>query len=189
MSSHHIVREKQEPALLVLGLANFTDELLGQLLEWSPTVMVTADTAEQLNAMGIKVDVVIEGDNAELQSDIKTIPAKGDSLAVAALQYLIGNKYPAVNIITDEFAVGDYLPYISNINIVIYHKGQKIYPVHNGFSKWKPAGETINVLNNTGRLNVTGLDPINESEYTTTHDGFFTLQFDAPFLLISESIL
>ena len=46
MSSHHIVREKQEPALLVLGLDDFPDELLGQLLEWSPTVIVTADTVE-----------------------------------------------------------------------------------------------------------------------------------------------
>ena len=41
MSSHHIVREKQEPALLVLGLNNFSTELLGQLLEWNPTVITT----------------------------------------------------------------------------------------------------------------------------------------------------
>ncbi|MFD2144372.1 hypothetical protein [Mucilaginibacter antarcticus] len=39
MSSHHIVREKQEPALLVLGLDGFDEEQLGQLLEWSPTLM------------------------------------------------------------------------------------------------------------------------------------------------------
>jgi len=55
MSSHHVVREKQEPALLVLGLGNFPDELLGQLLEWSPTVIATPQTAEELVVKGIKV--------------------------------------------------------------------------------------------------------------------------------------
>ncbi len=59
MSSHHIVREKQEPALLVLGLDSFSDELLGQLLEWSPTVIVTELTAERINAYGIKIDWII----------------------------------------------------------------------------------------------------------------------------------
>jgi thiamine pyrophosphokinase len=59
MSSHHIVREKQEPALLVLGMDNFSDELLGQLLEWSPTVIATEIMAEKLNANGIKIDCVI----------------------------------------------------------------------------------------------------------------------------------
>ena len=56
MSSHHVVREKQEPALLVLGLDGFDDELLGQLLEWSPTVITTQQIAERLNAYGIKID-------------------------------------------------------------------------------------------------------------------------------------
>ncbi|RZK41505.1 MAG: thiamine pyrophosphokinase, partial [Pedobacter sp.] len=40
MSSHHIVREKQEPALYIHQLGNFDEEKLGQLLEWSPTVLV-----------------------------------------------------------------------------------------------------------------------------------------------------
>jgi thiamine pyrophosphokinase len=189
VSSHHIVREKQEPALLVLGLDNFTDELLGQLLEWSPTVVVTADTAEQLNAMGIKVDVIIDADNAELQSDVKTIAAKGGNLTQAALTYLTDNSYPAVNIVTDSFLVADYLPYISKINIVVYHVGQKIYAVHSGFNKWKPAGEAISIIGNAGNLQVGGLDQVSESEYLTTADGFFSLQFEQPYLLIAERIL
>jgi thiamine pyrophosphokinase len=189
MSSHHIVREKQEPALLVLGLDNFTDELLGQLLEWSPTVVVTADTAEQLNAMGIKVDVVINADNSDLQSDIKTIAALGGNLTRAALAFLTDDGYPAVNIVTDEFLVDDYLPYISRINIVVYHAGQKIYPVHSGFNKWKPADEAVSIMGVAKNLQVSGLNQISESEYTTTTDGFFSLHFEQPYLLIAESIL
>ncbi len=189
MSSHHIVREKQEPALLVLGLDNFTDELLGQLLEWSPTVVVTADTAERLNAMGIKVDVVIGTNNEQLQSDIKTITVKEDKPETVALKYLIENKYPAVNVVCDEFLVEDYLPYVDKLDIVVYHDGEKIYAVHNGFSKWKPAGDAINIISKANNLQVSGLESISESRYITTHDGFFTLQFAEPYLLISESKL
>jgi thiamine pyrophosphokinase len=59
MSSHHIVREKQEPALLVLSLTDFSFELLGQLLEWSPTLIAITETAIQLHENQIKVDWLI----------------------------------------------------------------------------------------------------------------------------------
>lgn len=47
MSSHHIVREKQEPALLIMDLNGFNDEHLGQLLEWNPTVLVNEPFMKQ----------------------------------------------------------------------------------------------------------------------------------------------
>lgn len=191
MSSHHIVREKQEPALLVLGLNSFADELLGQLLEWSPTVMVTPDTAEQVDAMGIKLDVVIDPDayTEHIQSDIKTIPAAGDDLVQVALKYLVTHGYPAVNIIADDFLLKDYLFFVDKINIVIYNADRKIYPVANGFSKWKPANETIWLLSHAADLHTDGLQKIAEDEYQTTHDGFFILQFDQPSLFIAERIV
>src|ERR1700753_1302235 len=100
MSSHHIVREKQEPALLVLGLDTFSDELLGQLLEWSPTVIVTEETAEIINANGIKIDLIITDKHHDgLQSDVKYLSAGNEGFCGAALKYLITNGYPAVNII------------------------------------------------------------------------------------------
>lgn len=190
MSSHHIVREKQEPALLVLGLDNFQDELLGQLLEWSPTLVVTADTAEQVNAFGIKYDIVIDAAvNSEgLQSDVKRISTSYGSPTEDALRYLISNNYPAVNIITNEFVLDEYLAYAHQINMVIYCRDQKIYPVTNGFSKWKPAGETIEVLSNATNLQTTGLEQTAPNQYQTIADGLITLQFTNPFIFITEGI-
>src|ERR1700712_1586807 len=110
MSSHHIVREKQEPALLVLGMDSFPTELLGQLLEWNPTVITTPQTASLLNDYGIKIDWIITDNAGELlQSDIKQMPAGSDGLTEAALKYLVTHNYPAVNIITDDLQLKDYL--------------------------------------------------------------------------------
>src|SRR6185312_13328581 len=131
MSSHHIVREKQEPALLVLGLDNFSSELLGQLLEWNPTVITVPQTAQVLHENGIKIDWIIAGVNYKpMQHDIKVMPAGNDTPAEAALKYLVTHGYPAVNVITDELQLKDYLYFTDKINLVIFHEGRKIYPVH-----------------------------------------------------------
>ncbi|RVT98167.1 thiamine diphosphokinase [Mucilaginibacter limnophilus] len=189
MSSHHVVREKQEPALLVLGMDSFDDELLGQLLEWSPTVIVTEDTAEQVHARGIKIDCIISNDeNGELQSDIKYLPAGNDTLTEAALKYLVTHNYPAVNIVTDELQLKDVIFFADKINLVIYNAGRKIYAVNSGFNKWKPAGEIIELLVHPHQLHTGGLEHINNNRFKTTHDGFFSLQFDQPFIFIAEEI-
>jgi len=191
MSSHHIVREKQEPALLVLGMEQFTDELLGQLLEWSPTLIVTANTVEKLNAAGIKVDIVIDSsaDPEDIQSDIKFIRASDTTETEAALTYLVQQKYPAVNVVTDDFMMNDYSAFADRINLVIYCGNKKIYPVSNGFSKWKPMGESIELLGPAKNLTVTGLSKVADNEYLTQSDGFFDLQFEQPYLFIAENIL
>ena len=188
MSSHHIIREKQEPALLVLGMDNFSDELFGQLLEWSPTVMVTEAIAEKLNAYGIKVDWILTDGNDDIQSDVKVLTLNGGSSVITALNHLIANNYPAVNVVTDELALNDYLPFSGKINLVIFFGDQKIYAVNSGFSKWKPAGEIIKLLSQPANLKVTGLEMIQENQYKTTTDGFFTIQFNGPSLFISESL-
>lgn len=189
MSSHHIVREKQEPALLVLGLDSFSDELLGQLLEWSPTVIVTQPMAEKLNAYGIKIDWIITNEDDEnLQSDIKVMPAGNDTPAEAAFKYLIMHNYPAVNIVTDELELKDYFFYTDKINMVIYHANKKVYAVNSGFSKWMPAGEIVELLSVPKQFHSSGLEIIDSHHYKTTHDGFFSLQFDQPFLFIAEEL-
>ncbi|MBC7400489.1 MAG: thiamine diphosphokinase [Mucilaginibacter sp.] len=189
MSSHHIVREKQEPALLVLGLDNFDDEQLGQLLEWSPTLIATPDIAEKLNAYGIKIDWIITDDAIDnLQSDIKWLPVGKDTIIDAALNYLTSRGYPSVNVVTDEFELDDYRPFADKINLVVFYDQQKIFAVNPRFGKWKPGGETISILSKTSSLKTEGLEKVDTDQYKTLADGFFSLQFDEPLLFIAETL-
>lgn len=189
MSSHHIVREKQEPALLVLGLDNFDEELLGQLLEWSPTVITTPRTAEKLNSLGIKIDWIIT-DNASgvEQSDVKIMAANGNNPLEVAMEYLAGHGYPSVNIITDELNLNNYLPYTNQINLVIFNDGKRIFPIAPGFSKWKLAGEVIEILSTVADIQSAGLSKIDDNHFQTTRDGIFSLDFNAPFIFIAEDL-
>ena len=189
MSSHHIVREKQEPALLVLGLRGFSFELLGQLLEWSPTVIAVPETAQVLHENGIKIDWIIAGSRYKpMQRDIKIIPAGSDTPVEAALKYLVTHSYPAVNVVTDELQLKDFFYFTDKIGLVIYHDNRKIFAVHSGFSKWKPAGELIDLLTHPHELHVSGLESIGHHQFKTTHDGFFSLEFDQPLMFIAEKL-
>jgi len=58
MSSHHFVKEQQEPALLILD-TSVSYETMSPLLEWSPTVLVTELAIDAVLSWGIKVDVIL----------------------------------------------------------------------------------------------------------------------------------
>ena len=59
MSSHHIVRDDQEPALIIANGAACSQDLMDQLLEWSPYIVVLDEAIERVIALNIKVDVLI----------------------------------------------------------------------------------------------------------------------------------
>lgn len=188
MSSHHIVREKQEPALLILELGLFDEEHLGQLLEWSPTVLVNNESAEKLQSLGIKVDVLLnKTENGFLQEHLRWVQVEEDALQTG-LQFLINEKYPAVNIIADKRSIADFLVFADQITLVIFSNNQKTYPISSGFSKWKAAGEIIFIEEVPADLEQNGLEQINPNQYKTKADGFFTLKFAQPFLFIAEEI-
>jgi thiamine pyrophosphokinase len=78
--------------------------------------------------------------------------------------------------------------FTDKINLVIFYANQKIYAINSGFSKWKPAGEMLEVLTHSNELHVSGLEPLGNHNFRTTHDGFFSLQFEQPFLFIAEAL-
>lgn len=188
MSSHHIVREKQEPALLIMSLDNFDHEYLGQLLEWSPWVIVSDKVYEKADSTGIKIDGVLTSDAAFItQSDTQVINTGGDQLE-DGLKFLIAEGFNAVNIITDQFHTKDFALFIDFINLVIYHDNKKVFPVKPGFSKWKQAGERVELLQEAAGLKTANLTPVEGLAFETEKDGFYTLLFEQPFVFIAEDI-
>jgi thiamine pyrophosphokinase len=59
MSSHHIVRENQEPALVIFDAHAIPFEKVQELLEWMPTIVVLHTQVEIVLSWGIKMDVVL----------------------------------------------------------------------------------------------------------------------------------
>ena len=191
MSSHHIVREKQEPALIILSAQNFEEEYLGQLLEWSPTVLVAENVIEEVQSLGIKIDIIVSR-NINYQSsqeNVKIIFSESDTLE-DGLKHLIAEGYPAVNIIGNHFETKDYLFYADLIDLVIFDQDKKIYPIKSGFSKWKSEGEDIYIFNleSIQEFSFAGLKKVDPDRFKTEKDGFFSLTFQQPQIFIAEQL-
>jgi len=164
MSSHHIVRDKQEPALLIANGEACQPELLGQLLEWSPTVVVLDSAIWRVLDLGIKVDVLLGDFDRDL--DLATIRAQQYPLDVVhtpdqdktdlekGIEYLIDRGYPAVNIIWATGRRADHsltnmtniVRYKDQIRIVILDDHSRIFPLVGRFEKWYEAGTPLSLV-------------------------------------------
>ncbi len=164
MSSHHIVRDDQEPALIIANGAACTSELLGQLLEWSPLVVVLDSAIKRVNALGIKVDVLL-GDfddgfdahefvRSQHPVEIVFTPDQEKTDLEKAIEYLIERKIPAVNVIWATGRRADHTlanltnlaRYRDKIKIVILDDHSRVYLLPRSFSKWYPAGTIISLI-------------------------------------------
>lgn len=164
MSSHHIVRNDQEPALIIANGASCNPELLGQLLEWSPLVIVLDSAIERVIQLDIKVDVLL-GDfdrsfNPEIyqttQYPIEIIhtPDQNKTDLEKAFDYLIQRKIPAVNVIWATGRRADHtitnltniVRYRNLLKIVILDDHSKIFLLPNKFKKWYTANTSISLI-------------------------------------------
>ena len=59
MSSHHFVKEQQEPAVFILDVEGISFKTVAPLLEWSPTLLVAQEAVEVVLSWGIKIDVIL----------------------------------------------------------------------------------------------------------------------------------
>ncbi len=145
MSSHHFVRDEQEPAILILDTVSF--ELIGPLLEWVPTVTVDVAQLPLALSWGIKIDIVLldEVPTDELitqlmhQAPYQLIVKQTDKTALeTGLEILKSTHHHAVNVILPEF-VPKLIPLESlhTINIVCFAAGWRYYYSRsNTLKKW-----------------------------------------------------
>lgn len=187
MSSHHIVREKQEPALYIHDLGAFDEEYLGQILEWSPTLIVNGENYEKVISMGLKVDVILNAaEEVVPQENTKSIIGPGDEYNTV-INYLISEKYPAVNIIDQDKKLSDLAFYLPKINIVLFSATEKSYAIKSGFSVWKPAG-SIFLIDVVSYFETTNLMQKEEREFEVVKDGFVEFTFTTEYVFLTEKL-
>ncbi|TCC86352.1 thiamine pyrophosphokinase [Pedobacter hiemivivus] len=185
MSSHHIIREKQEPALYIHQFGAFNEEYLGQLLEWSPTLIVNDSVYEKAISMGLKVDAVVNASgNHTFQENTRVIEVKTEELD-AVLDFLIAEQYQAVNVIDTKANLRELGSYISEINIVVFTETEKAYAIKSGFKVWKPKG-SIFKIEVISYFETSNLRQEENGDFVVINDGFVEFNFTTEYLFISE---
>ena len=164
MSSHHIVRDDQEPALIIANGAECSNELLGQLLEWSPLVIVLDSAIERVLDLSIKVDVLLgdfdRGFDAEhyrekqYPIEIVHTPDQDKTDLEKAFDYLVEKGHKAANVIWATGKRADHtITNITNIvrfrdqlKIVILDDHSKIFLLPKHFQKWYTKDSIISLI-------------------------------------------
>ena len=184
MSSHHIVRDDQEPALIIANGASCSFDLLGQLLEWSPIVVVLDNAIDRVLQLDIKVDVLLgDFDNdfdpeiyKEKQYPLEIVhtPNQDKTDLEKALDYLIEKGHKAVNVVWATGKRADHtltnitniVSYRNKIKIVMLDDNSKIFLLPNKFEKWYTANTPISLI------------PVGKVTGITCQNLFYPLQND-----------
>lgn len=167
MSSHHIVREKQEPALIIANGEACSFELLGQLLEWSPFIVVLDNAIHRVIELGIKVDVLLgdfdhninltEIEQNQYPIEIIHAPDQEKTDLEKAFDLLITRGFPAVNVVWATGRRADHsitnmtniVRYKSKLHIVLIDDYSVIYPLLPSpavFEKWYSKGTPVSLI-------------------------------------------
>jgi hypothetical protein len=197
MSSHHFVKENQEPALFIANSSNVPYSVVEELLEWSPHVVVDYRAINEVLSWGIKIDVIIahESKTKEVASIIKEqTPVKILTCAAEELQhetamhYLARSKQNAVNIIgsVDNF---EFLESFAELSISRLTSDTKWSFVRSGkFEKWLPANTSLSVRSGRNRSDIfAGEKLLHDQTLVTLSDGILSLRSDFGFW-IGENI-
>jgi thiamine pyrophosphokinase len=112
MSSHHIVRDEQEPALLLWQPGQLSYARAGELLEWSPRVVVHQQALAEALSWGIKLDAVWAAahqleETALLlahQQPVALLPLVAASPLEGVLRWLREKNQSSLNLIADARA-------------------------------------------------------------------------------------
>lgn len=182
MSSHHIVRDDQEPALIIANGAPCSQELLGQLLEWSPLVIVLDSAMDRVIELGIKVDVLLGDFDHEFDSnyykekqfplEVVHTPDQNKTDLEKAFDYLIKRNIPMVNVVWATGKRADHtinnLTIISKyrdvLKVVILDDHSKVFLLPKKFEKWYTANTIISLI------------PVGEVSEIITHNLYYPLQ-------------
>lgn len=164
MSSHHIVKDNQEPALIIANGEACSVELLHQLLEWSPYVVVLDSAIERVLELGIKIDVLLgdfdrdfnEKIYLEKQFPLQIVhtPKQDKTDLEKAYDFLIEKGHSAVNVVWATGKRADHtisnltqiVSYRDKLKIVVLDDYSKVFLLPNKFEKWYPKNTIISLI-------------------------------------------
>jgi hypothetical protein len=184
MSSHHFVKEGQEPALILTD--NIESDHIMSLLEWAPLVVVFENALDVALQWGFKTDVVVARqasldvvtEKVAHQAPVKIISCLSEAeFMETTLALLISLQQRQVNIATENPEVyfelmGKYADRLE-VSLVDEHIKWSLIP-SGKFQKWFPGGTEILIRSNFDFQTSVGI-PGSRKELKIREDGIVSV--------------
>jgi len=146
MSSHHFVKDQQEPAVFILNTENIGFEQVSPLLEWVPTILVTEESMDSVLSWGIKIDVILASEefqqrNQHLlleQNPVKFVTSTSGNHLKNGIDYLLDATHFAAHLVGfPHLKALELDAQLELINLTILDGNWKYFPVKSGkLKKW-----------------------------------------------------
>jgi thiamine pyrophosphokinase len=165
MSSHHIVKDNQEPALIFANGADCSDALLQQLMEWSPYVLALDGAVHRLLDRKIRFDAWLGDFDSSAGIDEAGMASMGPIERVYAedqdktdlhkgIEFLISKGHKAANVVWATGRRADHTfnnlatlwRYHDQITVSILDDHSRVYPMSRQFKKWYPTGTQLSLI-------------------------------------------
>ena len=188
MSSHHFVKEGQEPALFIIDPLSF--ELAQPLLEWAPLVMVLAAAVDEVLTWGIKIDLVLvpagsEENMAEKLMDQFPVQfcvySPNSEIVAAGLNALKSAGATAVNVMMNVSDIPVDIGLDQQQISIINQTMRWSYVSKAVFEKWVSKGTCIAIsITPEADLTFKGL-AADGDYYVALHDAVISIRASSPF--------
>jgi hypothetical protein len=160
MSSHHIVRENQEPALFIQDPDALAFEKIQELLEWSPTVIVPYRHVATVGSWGIKLDVILclphdleaarELLVTQMPLKLLSVNTRAEEFATA-MSWLKRGGYRGLYVISHDAAIFDFSLWPPDFDVELFQQGRRwLHWRSDVFQKWYAAGVGLELRSSTG---------------------------------------
>lgn len=188
MSSHHVIRDEQEPPILVFQL-NKNWEELSDLLGWSPTVVINPELSDLFDSKQTKFDGYLSAEEVNNGRNESDFIYDSSNLSVSLIEWVVHKKYTAINIFCNYNLMKSIFREMKDLSlpipIIFFTENGKFTLIPSQkFKKWYPSNYKINILNDD-------LEKVenlvkDEAAYNVEEDGFIKIQIAGNILLIKE---
>lgn len=163
MSSHHVIRDEQEPPVIVL-CDNFDIDIVNDLLGWSPLLIVDVELLHLFDTRKIKVDAILKNtlsESSNVNGPRELILSEMEKIDYQKILQILGNKaYTGVNIFCSayqrEYLIKSLMLQEENLTLpmaIFVGKEKTVVIPSNRYSKWYAAEQKL--LFNSKSINVT----------------------------------
>lgn len=181
MSSHHFVKEDQEPALIIAEAA-VPFEKIQELLEWSPTVIVIEPALQMVLSWEIKIDVaIVSASSLEYwkkllrdQGPLKLLSYSDEEPLTTAIYFLLSTKQRSTHLVANWNEDLSFLitPFQDRLSLVVMTGPIRWSFITSGkFEKWMPINSPVEIFSLVGA----------NEKLLTPKEGIFTLERSSPF--------
>lgn len=186
MSSHYVIRDYQEPALLILDFDATQYEVISALLEWQPFIIGESCNINAFEAHNIRPDLLFKDSGEEIDDNLidqyKINEFEGGELLINIIAFLNDKSIPGLNIVCE---LTDRLKTTieqnkSDLFFSVYYDNKRFSLIKSGkFKKWAHTLQGFILPENT--ITTKNLIPLDDSHFQSEKEGIIEVHCDSTF--------